>query len=404
MIEMVAEQGYEGVTVRGLSRLAGVSSGTLYEHFAGKEDCFFQTYSLLMARLARRVSLAYEGEHDRCQRVHLAFTAFTHQIAAEPRMARICFVEAFAVGPSALVQTQPAAEMFAAIVKDCLDTPHGPPVPPLLVKGIVAGLATVVRARLLTGRERELPTLAGHLSEWALCFGDTVIAEWARLGGARVSMGEIGDRGPEVVALPSERALGGERGLIASAAVKLAASEGYSELSVPRIRAAAGVSRKSFDAHFDGIDDCFLTALQLCARSVFGEAARLGADGSWAERVCLAISALCIHIARDPVRAWAVFVEIFSPGTDGVRHHAKLIDEVTGLVHCSTPDRGTPKLAAEASVGAVWGILEYHVASGRARLLPSMAAMLTALALAPSIGGDATVATIAGLQSAKSRG
>jgi len=398
MIELVAERGYEGVTVRGLSRLAGVSSGTLYEHFAGKEDCFFQTYELLMDRLARRVSSAYEGENDPVRRLRLAFSAFADQIAAEPRIARICFVEAFAVGPSALVQTQPAARMFATIVKDCLDAPSGSAVPPLLVKGVVAGLATVVRARLLLGREHELPMLARRLADWALCFDDAVIEDFARLGGSRISMGKIGNGGTDVVTAGGGSALSGERELIASAAGKLAASNGYAELSVPRIRAAAGVSRKSFDAHFAGIDDCFLAALQLSARSVFEEAAHLGANDNWAERVCLTISALCTYIARDPIRARAVFVEIFSPGTAGVRHHAKLIDEVAELMHCSAPNRGDCKLIAEASVGAVWGVLEYHVASGRTRYLPSMAPMLAAMVLIPSIGAETTAATIAGMQ------
>ena len=285
--------------------------------------------------------------------------------------------------------------MFAAIVEDCFNAPSGAAVPPLLVQGIVAGLASVVRARLLISRESELPALADQLAEWALCFSDPAIAEYARLDDSRESMGKIELGTADRIALQAERALGDDRGLIVSAAAKLAASEGYAELSVPRIRAVAGVSRKSFDAHFDDIDDCFLAALELCARDVFDEAAHLGAGGSWANRVALAISALCARIASDPVRAWAVFVEIFSPGTDGVCHHAKLIDQVTELVHCSASDRRGGRLAAEASVGAVWGTLEYHVASGRSRGLPSIGAMLAALVLAPSIGGDATVATMA---------
>jgi len=398
MIEMVAEKGYEGVTVRDLSRRAGVSSGTLYERFVGKEDCFFQTYELLMARLARRVTAAYKGEPDRRRRLQLAFSALANQIAAEPRIAKICFVEAFAVGPSALVRTRPAAKMFAAIVEDCFNVPNSATVPPLLVQGIVAGLATVVRARLLISRESDLPMLADHLAEWALCFGNPAIAAFAGSDGSQVSMDKIELGTADRIASQGKPALGGDRGLIVSAAEKLAASEGYAELSVPRIRAVAGVSRKSFDAHFDDIDDCFLAALELCAKNILGEAAGLGAGGRWADRVCLAISALCAHIAHDPVRAWAVFVEIFSPGTDGVRHHAKLIDEAAELVRCSSPNREASKLAAEASVGAVWGILEYHVATRRTRSLPSMMAMLAALVLTPSIGGEATVATIGRMQ------
>ena len=43
MVEIAGEQGYEAVTVRGLTRTAGVSSRTFYERFEGKEECFLET-------------------------------------------------------------------------------------------------------------------------------------------------------------------------------------------------------------------------------------------------------------------------------------------------------------------------------------------------------------------------
>lgn len=396
MVELVAEHGYVGVTVRGLSRRAGISSGTLYDHFAGKEDCFFRTYELLMARTARRIAAAGVEERDWQRRLRLAFSALARQIADEPQIGRICFVDALSVGPSALQQTRPAAEMFAGIIRDCFDTPNGIAPPPLLVKGIVAGVAGVVRARLLNGQESELPDLVDDLVEWALCFGEPTagLAKGRPLGPAP----EFEPPAANDAAWPGERASGADRVLIMSAAAQLATSGGYDELSIPRIRAAAGVSRKSFDRHFDDIDDCFLAALELRAKSALGAAARQGASGgNWEDSVHQTISALCAHIARDPVRARTVFVEIFAPGTDGVRRRAKLVDDIAEFVRSGAPRSQRPgKLAAEASVAAVWGILQYHVASGRTHRLRSMAAMLTALVLAPSIGAEAAVEALDG--------
>lgn len=394
MVDLVAEHGYVGVTVRGLSRRAGVSSGTLYDHFTGKEDCFFRTYGLLMARVARRIAAACEDEHDSRRRLQLAFSALTREISNDPTIGRICFVEDLAAGPSALERTRPAVDLFAGIIRDCFNAPNGVGVPPLLAKGIVAGLAGVTRARLLAGREDELPELVEELVEWALCFGSGAIAELAKLDDLPASVSRLGLT-TGGMRPPVEQVSSADRALIMSAAARLAAEKGYCELSIPRIRAAAGVSRKSFDAHFEDVDDCFLTALELRAKSTLGEAARRASNRGWEDGVHYTISALCAHIARDPVGARAVFVEIFAPGTDGVRRRAKLIDDIAEFVRGSAPHPQRPgEVAAEASVAAVWGVLEYHVAAGRTRRLLSTTAMLTALVLAPSIGAEATVGTI----------
>lgn len=394
MVELVAEYGYAGVTVRGLSRRAGVSSGTLYDHFAGKEDCFFATYDLLMAQLARRLVAACEGERDRRLRLRLVFSTLVRQIVEEPQAARLCFVEALAVGPAALEKTRPAAELVAAVVKSCLDAPDGAAVPTLLVKGIVAGLAGVARARLLEGRESELPALVEELVEWALCFDSLDAIEFAGAPN-RPARAETTAPPADVLSWPGEQPPRTDRALIISAVARLAANEGYGELSIPRIRQAAGVSRKSFDAHFDDIDDCFLAALEVRAKGALGEAARGAGSRNWEDGVHHTISALCAHIARDPIRARAVFVEIFAPGAGGVCHRAKLIDDVAAFLRRTAPARRRPgRLAAEASAAAVWGILEYHVASGRTQRLLSMATTLTALVLAPAMGADATAGAI----------
>jgi hypothetical protein len=56
--------------------------------------------------------------------------------------------------------------------------------------------------------------------------------------------------------------------------------------------------------------------------------------------------------------------------------------------------RAPSRLAAEASVGAVWGIVHHHVTGGATHLLPGLADHATYIALAPVIGGEATVQVI----------
>jgi hypothetical protein len=51
-------------------------------------------------------------------------------------------------------------------------------------------------------------------------------------------------------------------------------------------------------------------------------------------------------------------------------------------------------LAAEASVGAMWGVIHHLVATGRGAQLPAAAPILSYLALAPALGASAAVDAI----------
>jgi AcrR family transcriptional regulator len=190
---------------------------------------------------------------------------------------------------------------------------------------------------------------------------------------------------------------GDERALILAATTKLAANDGYRQLSVPGIRAAAGVSRKSVDAHFNDVTDCFLAALEVLIQRTLAWALRQGANAnSWSGGLHRVMAAFCASVASDPAFARLGFVELFAPGTPGVRFRARLIAAVAERLRRSAPSHQRPsELAAEASVGGVLGIIHDHIVSGRASCLPRVAPTLSFLILAPAIGAPTAVAAIA---------
>lgn len=386
MIELAAENGYDGVTVRQLVRRAGVSTRAFYQHFETKEQCSLSLYDLLMARTARRIAASHRGERDWRERLRLAFVAFAREVAEEPRAARFVLLEAPGVGPDALRRSGHASDVFGAMLKECLSrAPDEVELPPLVIRGIVAGLTRIARARLLDGREAELPGLAEEMLGWVLCIRNEAASELGltpTVVAARADGDDLGGIDRKV--------LDDDRALILSAAARLGASGGYDELSIPRIRAAAGVSRKSFDAHFDSVKDCFLDALELRTALALADAASQGAGRTWPAGVYRTLLALCAHIARDPERARVVFIEVFAAGPDGVRHRAHLVTNVAEYVVASAPmdQRPTP-LAAEASVGAVWGILHHQIVTENAQRLPRLAGTLSYLVLAPVVGAHA---------------
>ncbi len=395
MIELVAERGYGAVTVLELARLAGVSKHTVYEHFpGGKAECFLSTYDLIAWRSCKRVGAAQKDCRVWRERLHLAFSAWAGGIAREPKAARLALVEAFAAGPAALERMRHAEGLFEAMIgQSFARAPDGIVVSPLIVKGIVAGVHRVACARLLTGRAHELPGLADELLEWMLCFRCQEATALAQLDDPP----SLHRAAPESHTAPGGPAPGDDRARILEAVARLAFEEGYRELTVPRIRSAAGVSRKCFDEHFEEVQGCFIAALEDLTDRALAHAVPAGATArTWPGGLHRALSALCAYIAADRGFARLGFVEAFAPGTDGMRCWARVTADIAARLRASAPAGQRPsELAAEASVGAVWGIVHRHVASGRAHQLPSATAVLSFFALAPALGGQHAAEAIA---------
>jgi len=394
MIELVSERGYGAVTVREIVRLAGVSPGTFYEHFADKDECFLRTYGLIVRRSMKRVGAAQKDRHDWRERLELAFCAWADGIAREPKAARLALVEAFAGGGAALEQMRRAEGHYEAMIEiSFAGAPDPVPVPPLVFKGIVAGVHRVARAQLLAGRAHELPGLADELLEWMLCFRCEAAMSLAHFDAPSASVAPDA----ATLAMHDRGVREDDRARILDAVARLAAREGYWQLTVPRIRAAAGVSRKRFDEHFEDVQGCFIAALERLTERALAHAVPAGrAARSWPGGLHRALCSLCASFAADPVLARLGFVEVFAPGPDGMLYRERSVAAIAESLRISAPARQRPsELAAEASIGAVWGVMHHHVALGRAHQLSSIAGVLSYLALAPAIGAEQAVQAIA---------
>jgi AcrR family transcriptional regulator len=390
MVELVAEHGYNAVTVAALASCACVSKRDFYKRFAGKEDCFLATYDTIVSHSMRGVLAAAKDEEDWRERLRLGFIAFAGQVAGSPKGARLVLVEAFAAGAVAVERTLRTNRLFEALVADFAHTDEAPRLPPLVVKGIVAGCGRVARARLLSGQLQKLARDRDELMEWGLSFYDEDVA---RLRGLEIA-------GPPPATTPKaslgEALPGDERALILTATARLASREGYATLTVPRVRAAAGVSGRSFYKHFDGVPDCFLATLgRLSGRTLAtAEPSYLIAD-DWAGGVHGMIASLCRQIARDPAFASLAFVEVFSPDSELIHWRSEMIAKLAAMLRRGAPPAQRPTVfASEASIGAIWGVIHHFVATGRGARLPMAAPVLSYLALAPALGGAAAVDAI----------
>jgi AcrR family transcriptional regulator len=397
MVEIVAERGYDAVRVRDLVGLAGVSSRTFYENFESKEDCFLRTYEMVTRGVAQRIIASQTLERDWRARPLLIFTALARELESEPEAGRFALIEAHAAGPAALEQVRRAERAFEAMLSESFArAPGGIVVPPLVVEGIVGGVAGVARARLLAGREAELPGLGDELLEWALSYTGTSTDALARLDSQPFSSnGELeslppGSAGGKRALLPS-----GDRAMLLVSVAQLAVAIGYDKLTVTRIRTGAKVSRKSFDAHFGGVEDCFLAALEQKADEALARAAHAQAAGStWPGGVYRGIAALCDRVAADPFLAMACLSNPFAEDSAGGRSRRRLIEALADRIAADTPlELQSTALGAEASRGALWALFHRHMVRDWVQQR-QIAATLTFMALAPVIGAPAAVAAI----------
>lgn len=387
-IELVDEGGYEDLTVTGIARAAGVSNRTFYENFSGKDDCFLATYDLIVRHTAREVLGAMHGERNRRAKLRAGFLAFAREVAEKPSAARLVLIEAFAAH-AAFERMRHTNGLFEALVAESftVDGQAGPPA--LVVKGIVAGVTRVARARVLAGEERRLPDEVDALMQWALA----IVCPEAREvcpGSVRAATDAPTRAAPnerEPLAVVTDQLLGDERTMILAAAARLAANDGYDELSVPRIRAAAGVSRRRFEQHFEGVTDCLLAALELLAGRVFAKAKRAYCRaGAWPHGIHRVVTTICREIADDPVLVRLAFFELYAPGRRTVRWRADLIAVLGCFLNASAPSEKPAGLAGEASVGAAWAALHHYATTGRAEQLPRVAGTVSYLLLAPAVG------------------
>ena len=391
MVKATAAQGYGTVKIKDVASLAGVSTRSFYELFDGKEDCFLRTHELLVRRAARGIIVAQAGEHGWRERLSLVFDAFARALENETDAVCLVTVDAYEAGPVALEQARRAQSTIEAMIAETfVRAPDGILVPPLLVEGMVAAIACVIRTRFVAGRDQELPGLLDELREWAMCYPGKQV-ELAELDSRSVATRSVSNR-----PLSSEGALDSDRAVILAAVAKLAAADGYDTLTIPRIRRGAGVSRRIFDSHFDSVEDCFIAVLEQRGGEAIEQAGRAQIAGrTWAGGIYRAIAVLADRVANDPILAGVCLADTFPTDSRGSRCRKRLAGALTDQLIESVPVEQRPSnLVIEASINAVWELLHKHVVRASRQHRPQVAATLAYLALAPLIGSYAAMASI----------
>jgi AcrR family transcriptional regulator len=109
-----ARLGYAEASAEAISREAGMSKATFYEHFANKEECILALFDAAAAQVRDAVAASTETGDTPEVRVHEGVRAFLTALVAFPDHARTLLVEIIGAGPR-------AAERRNAVLQDFAD-------------------------------------------------------------------------------------------------------------------------------------------------------------------------------------------------------------------------------------------------------------------------------------------
>jgi AcrR family transcriptional regulator len=382
-IELVAERGYDGMTVSDVVRLAGVSKASFYQQFNGKEECFVATCDAALREAARAVLRGETAAGGRRARLRAGLSALAELIASQPKGAKLLLIDVPASTPAIRSHVRRRFGLLEALVRERLGTAEGDKLSNPLVAGIVRGIEHHARRCVGAGCPDRFQDLVDPLLDWGLSFNceEASAALAAPAGGSAVT---ASDR---------SRGIGADepvdnRHLLLAATLRLASREGYAALTPSRIRRAAGVSRRSFDLNFDDVASCFLTAVEDELGAAFAEALHSApAETGWARWTYLVLERFAASLAHAPDLTRLAFVESLDAAPASLLWRERLTAEWAQALYRGAPSDCRPSSAvAEATVAAIWGSLADLAASGRMQLLSGQGARLAVFVLAPAVG------------------
>lgn len=384
MVSLVAEKGYDTITIRKLVKAASVSTRTFYKHYSSKEECFLDVHRRSVHRVLGALTVP-RGARDKDERVRLSVDAFLREWNGSGE-AHLALVEADEVGPRALKQAQWADRAIERELRRSLCDDEAI-VPLVIIDGLIAGLLRVAHTHTLIQPKRFSAEQRHDLARWVTTCLE-LGSQWHEFNFQTTSDGwgirPLSDdvpkmRGEEGRASPPTD----DRTLLLAAATKLAVGGNRDGFSPRKIAAAAGIPRRRFDAYFSRAEDCLDVALDLMVESTMrlakeaSEAAHTQRDG-----VYRVVATLCAAVAQGAVLSGLCFAQAAAI-SETLRRCDRFMTDFEGLLRdvLGEPSGRNNDVTLEASVGGLWGILRNEVRKGRRLQLPKLCPMLSCFLL-----------------------
>jgi AcrR family transcriptional regulator len=168
-VELIAERGYRAVTVADIVKRAAIARLKFYENFSSKQDCFLAAYDAGLQEASRRVGEACEEPGTSFpERVAAGIAALLDYVAAEPALARACFVEAPSLGAAMQGRREQALAGFAPLLRGARQEAGEAELPESVEESVFDGLYWLIYDAILAGAPERVEELRPQLVEFAL--------------------------------------------------------------------------------------------------------------------------------------------------------------------------------------------------------------------------------------------
>ena len=417
MIQLAGHEGYQNVSIAALSSAAGVSRATFYEQFADKEECLLAAWQTAAERLMEQAPPMAVSNGDWPEAAGSLLRSLAMALERDPDAARLLFVETLTGGSRARATQRIVLGAFERRVQEFIDsatpTSFTIDVPAIALLG---ALRSIVARHVRTHSEDELISLCDDGITWVRSYAVPAGREhWSTGPEARLPespgdpLAAAGRRRLRRLprgrhGLPAGVIARSQRTRIIYGTAEVMMSKGYENVTVADIVAAAGVSRDVFYENFTDKHDAFLEAQQHPTQHILDTcAAAYFSVQDWPERIWSLFSVLLEMVVANPAISHLRLVECYAAGPDAIRRAEEITRSFTIFLeegYGYRPEaRELPHLCSQAIAGAIFEIIQRHVARGDGAGLTRRLPELTYIAVAPFLGPDDAIARISELRS-----
>ncbi len=162
---LAKRNGYAATTVADITKLASVDGRAFYRHFSDKQEAFTAVHALGFQQVMDVTAKAFFSVEGWPQRSWEAGRALAQLLQANPLVAHVGFVEAYAVGPGAVQRIEDSHTAFLFFLQEGLmHTPPGGAPSRVAMEAIVACVFEII---YLQTRLPEGPQIAATLPDLA---------------------------------------------------------------------------------------------------------------------------------------------------------------------------------------------------------------------------------------------
>jgi AcrR family transcriptional regulator len=406
MIELSAKVGSQDLSIAQLCAGAGVSQQTFYEQFADKEDVLVAAYRASAEGLFGQVRSAM-GAGASADVPRLALAALLDAVASDPDAGRVLFIEAMGGGERMLQERTRAFGRFERRAEELLrQTSKDSPTLDIPVIAVVGALRHIVSRHLRNYAEDELPARMNDGLAWLYSYARAPgAARWSPSSAAllapapaRLSTPQTGR--PERLppgrhGLPAGAIARHQRTRLIFATAQVMMVKGYASTTVEDIVGDARVAKSVFYRYFSDKQHAFLEAQQYPTQFILDRCAEAYYEApEWPERMWRMLDVLMNLIVSNPAISHLRLVECYAAGPVASRRAEEITRSFTifmeeGYHHGGT--RALPRLSLQAITGAIFEIVQRHIAQGEAAELPTLLPLLTYIAITPFTGAEEAI-------------